>query len=142
MIKNGVDEDQWKKQLDEEIKYASEDVERYKQYNDEWSKQYYLDAKERLEEFTYLKENNIKPLYGWEYDGYNYMNSLMKFLGMAILVAGIAVFMSDIVSGECTPATLKFLLIQPVTRGKVLLSKFIAVTITVLSMILGTDFKS
>lgn len=139
MIKNGVDEDQWKKQLDEEIKYALEDVERYEQYNDEWSKQYYLEAKERLEEFTYLKENNIKPLYGWEYDGYNYMNSLMKFLGMAILVAGIAVFMSDIVSGECTPATLKFLLIQPVTRGKVLLSKFIAVTITVLSMILGTE---
>ncbi|MBM6838115.1 ABC transporter permease subunit, partial [Clostridium saudiense] len=58
---------------------------------------------------------------------------------MAILVAGIAVFMSDIVSGECTPATLKFLLIQPVTRGKVLLSKFIAVTITVLSMILGGE---
>ena len=63
----------------------------------------------------------------------------MQFLGMAILVAGIAVFMSDIVSGECTPATLKFLLIQPVTRGKVLLSKFIAVTITVLTMILGAE---
>lgn len=139
IIKNGVSEDEWKKQLDEEIKYAKEDVERYKDYDDEWSKQYIVQAQERLEKFTYLKENNIEPLYGWEYDSYNYMSSLMQFLGMAILVAGIAVFMSDIVSGECTPATLKFLLIQPVTRGKVLLSKFIAVTITVLSMILGGE---
>ena len=139
IIKNGVSEDEWKKQLDEEIKYAKEEVERYKNYDDEWSKQYIVQAQERLEKFTYLKENNIEPLYGWEYDSYNYMSSLMQFLGMAILVAGIAVFMSDIVSGECTPATLKFLLIQPVTRGKVLLSKFIAVTITVLSMILGGE---
>ena len=139
IIKNGVNEDEWKKQLDEEIKYAKEDIARYEKYDDEWSKQYIVHAQERLEEFTYLKENNIQPLYGWEYDAYNYMSSLMQFLGMAILVAGIAVFMSDIVSGECTPATLKFLLIQPVTRGKVLLSKFIAVTITVLSMILGGE---
>ncbi|MBC5630596.1 ABC transporter permease subunit [Clostridium sp. NSJ-6] len=139
IIKNGVNEDEWKKQLDEEIKYAKEDIARYEKYDDEWSKQYIVQAQERLEEFTYLKENNIQPLYGWEYDAYNYMSSLMQFLGMAILVAGIAVFMSDIVSGECTPATLKFLLIQPVTRGKVLLSKFIAVTITVLSMILGGE---
>lgn len=139
IIKNGGNEDEWKKQLDEEIKYAKEDIARYEKYDDEWSKQYIVQAQERLEEFTYLKEKNIEPLYGWEYDAYNYMSSLMQFLGMAILVAGIAVFMSDIVSGECTPATLKFLLIQPVTRGKVLLSKFIAVTITVLSMILGGE---
>lgn len=139
IIKNGVNEDEWKKQLDEEIEYAKEDIARYEKYDDEWSKQYILEVQERLEKFTYLKENNIQPLYGWEYDAYNYMSSLMQFLGMAILVAGIAVFMSDIVSGECTPATLKFLLIQPVTRGKVLLSKFIAVTITVLSMILGGE---
>ena len=139
IIKNGVSEDVWKKQLDEEIKYTEEEIERYEKYDDEWSKQYLMEAKERLEEFTYLKDNNIEPLYGWEYDTYNYMTSLMQFLGMAILVAGIAVFMSDIVSGECTPATLKFLLIQPVTRGKVLLSKFIAVTITVLTMILGAE---
>lgn len=67
------------------------------------------------------------------------MTSLMQFLGAGLLVCGIAVFMSDIVSGECTPATLKFLLVQPVTRGKVLLSKFIAVTLTVITMILGAE---
>ena len=58
---------------------------------------------------------------------------------MVILVAGIAVFMSDIVSGESTPPTLKFLLVQPITRGKVILSKFMAVVITVVGLIGGLE---
>ncbi len=139
ILKNGIDENGWKIQLNQEIKNLKEQIEHYEQYDDEWSVKYRQQAQEELEMYEYLKANNISPLYGWEYDSYNYMKSLMQFLGMAILVAGIAVFMSDIVSGECTPATLKFLLIQPVTRGKVLLSKFIAVTITVLTMILGAE---
>ena len=48
-------------------------------------------------------------------------------------------FMSDIVSGESTPATLKFLLVQPISRAKVILSKFIAVVITVVAMIAGLE---
>ncbi|SCJ93199.1 ABC-type transport system involved in multi-copper enzyme maturation%2C permease component [uncultured Clostridium sp.] len=139
ILKNGIDENGWKIQLNEEIRNLKEQIKNYEQYDDEWSVKYKQQAQEELEMYEYLKDNNISPLYGWEYDSYNYMKSLMQFLGMAILVAGIAVFMSDIVSGECTPATLKFLLIQPVTRGKVLLSKFIAVTLTVLSMILGAE---
>ena len=47
--------------------------------------------------------------------------------------------MSDIVSGESTPATLKFLLVQPISRAKVILSKFIAVVITVVGMIAGLE---
>ena len=47
--------------------------------------------------------------------------------------------MSDIVSGECTPPTLKFHLVQPISRGKVILSKFIAVVITVVTMIGGLE---
>lgn len=139
ILKNGVDENGWKIQLNEEIRNLKEQIKHYEGYDDEWSVKYRQQAQEELEMYQYLKDNNISPLYGWEYDSYNYMKSLMQFLGMAILVAGIAVFMSDIVSGECTPATLKFLLIQPVTRGKVLLSKFISVTITVLTMILGAE---
>lgn len=138
-IKSGVDEDTWKIELDNNIKDMEQTIEEYKNYNDEWSKTYKLQAEKDLEMYKYLKENNIKPLYGWEYEAYGYMKNLMQFLGISTLLCGIAVFMSDIVSGECTPATLKFLLIQPVTRGKVLLAKFIAVTLTVLIMILGGE---
>lgn len=139
IIKNGENEEAWKLELDERIESSKEYIENLKQYNDEWSKKYLLEEQEQLDMFLYLKDNNIQPLYGWEYEVFGFMKTLMQFLGMAILVSGIAVFMSDIVSGECTPATLKFLLVQPVTRGKVLLSKFIAVVITVLIMIIGTE---
>ncbi|GAB6167934.1 ABC transporter permease [Clostridium carnis] len=139
IIKNGKDKDDWKIKLDEEIKETNTMIASYEKYKDEWSKKYILELNERLERLNYSKENNIEPLYGWEYEAYNYMTNLMKILGMALLLCGISVFMSDIVSGECTPATLKFLLVQPITRGKVLLSKFIAVTLTVLTMIIGGE---
>lgn len=138
-IKTGTDENLWKTQLDQSIASTKDMIAEYERYDEEWSTNAKLQAEQDLEMYEYLKENNIKPLEGWEYDSYGYIKMLFQFLGMAILVSGIAVFMSDIVSGECTPPTLKFLLIQPVTRGKVLLSKFIAVTLTVLSMILGAE---
>lgn len=133
------DAEAWKIKLDQMIEYSKQNIENYKNYDDEWSKRYLMQEQDNLEIYNYLRDNNIEPLYGWEYEAYNYMTSLMQFLGAGLLVCGIAVFMSDIVSGECTPATLKFLLVQPVTRGKVLLSKFIAVTLTVITMILGAE---
>ena len=139
IIENGEDENAWKVELDLRISECKEIIENSKEYDDEWSKNARLVAEENLEIYTYLKENNMEPINGWEYEANNYMQTIMDFLSLAILVCGIAVFMSDIVSGECTPATLKFLLIQPVSRGKVLLSKFIAVTLTVITMIVGGE---
>lgn len=140
MVAKGVtSEDLWKQELEENIANTESYLEETKDYDDEWSLQYREQSKAELEELKYLRDNNIRPLYNWEYQGYGYMKNISQFLGMAILLCGIAVFMSDIVSGECTPATLKFLLVQPVTRGKVLFSKFIAVVITVLTMILGSE---
>lgn len=138
-IKSGVDENLWKTQLDQNIANSKQIIADMDNYDDEWSRRTKLEEEQNLEMYQYLKDNNIKPLEGWEYEAHGYMKMLFQFLGMAMLVSGIAVFMSDIVSGECTPPTLKFLLIQPVARGKVLLSKFIAVTLTVLGMIIGAE---
>lgn len=102
----------------------------------EASKEHY---NERIKEINSALETNKKPVESWEFDGVNFASSLISILGMVILVAGISVFMSDIVSGEATPPTLKFLLVQPITRGKVILSKFIAVVITVVSLIGGLE---
>ncbi|MDZ5016535.1 ABC transporter permease subunit, partial [Clostridium perfringens] len=137
IIKNGISEDAWKKQLDESIKSAENTIKQYEEDGiNEWNKRWYAESKQQLDDLKYLKANNIKPLQGWEYQAFNFLKILNNFFGLGVLIAGIAVFMSDIVSGECTPATLKFLLVQPVKRGKILFSKFIVSVITVLSLIL------
>ncbi|NKF07789.1 ABC transporter permease subunit [Clostridium gasigenes] len=140
MIKNGNDEEVWKLELDNQINNQKETIKSLEDKGiNEYNQNQYLKIKQELEYNNNLKDNNIKPLNGWEFEAYAHMKTLMGILGMGILVAGIAVFMSDIVSGECTPATLKFLLVQPIKRGAVLLSKFISVVIMVLAMILGLE---
>lgn len=105
--------------------------ERYKTYQ-----------KERMEEIDNYLNKDIKPVETWEFNAINYGRGFIETIGLIILVLGIAVFMSDIVSGESTPATLKFLLVQPISRGKVVLSKFIAVTLTVVVMICGLEMAA
>ncbi len=106
------------------------------------NKEYIQGVKQEIENKQYLLDNNIKPVERWELYPGNLAIQGMTILGMVILVAGIAVFMSDIVSGECTPATVKFLLVQPISRAKVILSKFIAVIITVVGMICGVEIAT
>ncbi|MDR5587556.1 ABC transporter permease subunit [Clostridium aquiflavi] len=133
-INNHSDVDQWKLDVTEEIKSHEENLK-----NKDIAEEDKTWISERIDKLKYLEQNNIKPLYGYEFNAYNYIDSVMAILGMVLLAVGISVFMSDIVSGECTPPTLKFLLVQPVSRGKILLSKFIAITITVLTMIISTE---
>lgn len=79
----------------------------------------------------YLLENNIQP----EYNSYDvtataFIRQLFEILGTIFLAVGVIIFSSDMVSGEYTPPTMKFLLTQPVSRGKVLFSKFIALILS------------
>ena len=141
IIKNGISEDAWKKDLDERIENLEATIKDYEETGiTEWNKRWYSESKQTLEDYKYLKANNIKPLDGWEYNSLTFLKNLSSFLGLGLLIAGIAVFMSDIVSGECTPATLKFLLVQPMKRWKILLSKYIVSVITVLLMIIIPQF--
>lgn len=133
-IKNQDNVEQWKVEITEEIKGHEENLKNKNITEDDktW-------ISERINKLKYLEQNDIKPLYGYEFNAYNYIETVVTILGLALLAVGISVFMSDIVSGEYNPPTLKFLLVQPVSRGKVLLSKFIAVTITALTMIMSTE---
>lgn len=133
-LKLGDKPDSWKEDLALEKKSLQEQVDN-KNF-DEDQKSY---AKTRLEEIKMIEEAGIKPVESWEFDPFNNTIGFFNLLGTIILISGIAVFMSDIVSGEATPPTLKFLLVQPISRGKVLISKFIAVTLTVVTMIAGLE---
>ncbi|SFU74255.1 ABC-2 type transport system permease protein [Clostridium sp. DSM 8431] len=129
-IVNSSEEERWKMELNLEKEELTANInegnisESLKEYSEE-----------RLEEINKFLDNNEKPIESWMFDGVNFAKGIMKILGMVILAAGIAVFMSDVVSGEATPATFKFLLVQPVSRGKIILSKFISIVITVVGLI-------
>lgn len=98
--------------------------------------------KQRINEIDMYLEKDIEPIQDWEFNAFNFAKQFLFAIGMIILVSGIAIFMSDIVSGECTPPTLKFLLVQPISRGKVLLSKFISVVIATVTLICGLELAA
>ena len=101
IIENGIEEDAWKKQLDDKIKNLEIIIKEYEDTGiNEWNKVYYAQDKQTLEDYKYLKANNIAPIENWEYNEYSFYNNLSQFFGLGLLIAGIAVFMSDIVSGE------------------------------------------
>lgn len=97
---------------------------------------------QELEQLKYLKDHNIKPMESYDFNAFNYIGRYVSILGQAFLIIGLAVFASDMVSGECTPPTLKLLLTQPVSRSKVIFSKFIAITIAAVGSILIIELLS
>ncbi|MBE6051773.1 MAG: ABC transporter permease [Clostridium sp.] len=137
LLKHKDEPDFWKISLKEEKERIQRDIDEGTMDN-----QIIEHYKERIKEIDKALDEDKRPIESWEFNSINFSISFMDFIGLVILAAGIAVFMSDIVSGESTPPTLKFLLVQPVKRSKIILSKFIAVVITVISMIGGLEILS
>lgn len=71
--------------------------------------------------------------------GINYLYNNLLMVTMAFLSFGLILFNSEAVSSEYNPGTLKFLLIQPVTRTKVLLSKFLVMVVSSSILIIGVQ---
>ncbi|AWZ49362.1 hypothetical protein C3495_11325 [Clostridiaceae bacterium 14S0207] len=146
------------KNLNEEISALKEEIRTNKKVDwkekqarkiESLEKQYEISKKERdknLEQIRsevelnkYYLKNNIKPTPSYMLNGFNFFKHVIEVLGITFLTFGIIIFSSDMVSGEYTPPTMKFLLIQPISRGKVLLSKFIALVTTAVTMILSGE---
>lgn len=71
--------------------------------------------------------------------GFNYLLLNITVVASGFLAFGLILFNADSVSTEYNPGTLKFLLIQPVTRVKVLLSKYIVMITSSLMLIIITQ---
>ena len=99
-------------------------------------------TKIELEELKYLQDHNIQPQEYYDFNAFKYIEEIIENLGQVFLVIGISVFAADMVSGEWTPPTMKLLLAQPVSRRKVLLSKFIATIIAAVGLILLIEILS
>ncbi|MBU3112466.1 ABC transporter permease [Clostridium lacusfryxellense] len=95
-----------------------------------------------LQKSKYLYDNNIKPEEGNKLNALNFIQTLFGVLGTIFIALGVMVFTGDMVSGEFTPPTMKILLTQPVSRAKVLASKFIAVAGVATLLILVVEILS
>ncbi|MCD2346792.1 ABC transporter permease subunit [Clostridium guangxiense] len=77
----------------------------------------------------YYLDNNVDPYSETGKDVFSAFLNTKAFIEIIIVFMIIAVATSDIVSSEYSPATIKMLLAKPVSRFKILLSKFIAIFI-------------
>lgn len=90
----------------------------------------------------YLLKKNIQPEDPGKFTATVCIQKLFFILGEIFIIVTIAVFSGDIVSGEFTPPTMKVLITQPVPRGKILMSKFIAAALVSVIFILVTEIIS
>jgi ABC-2 type transport system permease protein len=129
----------WKIKLKEQIDNMEKDL------NDNSAR---MDS--RQEDFTkldlqknkYLYDNNIKPVNEDVLSGFSFIKALFMILGTIFIAVGVMVFTGDMVSGEFTPPTMKILLTQPVSRAKVLASKFISVAVVATLLILAVEISA
>lgn len=84
----------------------------------------------------YCLEHNIRPIMGMDFSGFTLLDGFINTIGGLLLAIIAAIIAGDIVSSEYTPPTLKILLTKPVSRIKVLLSKYFAAIIGTLSIVL------
>jgi ABC-2 type transport system permease protein len=98
----------------------------------------------QLNEYTYKLKHNIKSdsMNDGKISGYTIVAGLFMANGniLLMLIVIIVIFASDIVSGEYTPPTMKLLLTKPVSRRKILISKFIAAFTATVVIVLSIEF--
>lgn len=87
----------------------------------------------------YLLEHNIKPESQMSPTSLNVLMAIIQSLGPLFIVIIIAILASDSVSAEYTPPTMKVLLTRPVSRGRVLLSKYLSSVIACIAVILSVE---
>lgn len=123
----------WKEALDNRVKEQEKIV---KEASDAQSKKVQGQELERLKIY---QKHNI-PLDSENYNtGINYYILNVTMIAASFLAIGLSLFNGDNVSNEYNPGTLKFLLVQPVSRIKVLLSKFVVMLLSSTALIMITQ---
>lgn len=92
-----------------------------------------------IERLTYHLDHDISIAEPNLNLGFNYLNMSLVVILSGFMAFGLILFNADIMSGEYNPGTLKFLLIQPVTRIKVLLAKYLATVLASIGLIVGVQ---
>lgn len=96
----------------------------------------------QIKQQQYYIDNNVKPEEAGTFNALSGLQYIIYFIDMLFLAVIIASFTGDIVSGECTPPTMKILLTKPVSRAKILLSKFITAILTAVGTVAGVELAA
>ncbi|WP_461206536.1 ABC transporter permease subunit [Clostridium sp. DL1XJH146] len=128
----------WKEKLKQTNKDIEAEIEMYKE-NPDIDISMIQGMETQLEMNNYMLDNDIEPVEYYELNTNKYFQDIIMFLGAIFLAIGLSIFSADIVSGEFTPATVKVLLTQPVKKGKVILSKFIAIALSSIVLVMVAE---
>ncbi len=123
----------WRKAANLELENYKADL---KDVNDPESK---ANIESEIERLTYHLDHDISTAEPNLNTGLNYLNLSLVVILSGFMTFGLILFNADIMSGEYSPGTLKFLLIQPVTRIKVLLAKYLSTVLASLGLIVGVQ---
>lgn len=138
----------WEKALEKTNSMLKDKLEDAKKKEDFNQIQFYTKS---IENNDYCLKNNIKPSSDYDITAVSMLSRTNMFAAIVIFSIIIAIIASDSISGEFNPATIKLLLTKPISRQRVLFSKFVAAIITctlsflliksLMFLIIGIAFK-
>ncbi|MDT8719048.1 ABC transporter permease subunit [Clostridium sp. 19966] len=129
-----INNDNWKEKLQEQIDSTKNSMENASE--SDGSKE---NIRKELIRYQYMLDHNIKYSDDTKPSGINMLLNIIESLGPLFIVIIIAIMASDIVSSEYTPPTMKVLLTRPISRAKLLASKFLAAIIANVAVIIGIE---
>lgn len=139
-IKTSYEEDTWRQTLQEENEQIKKDMEQHMSNNE--AVQNFTSS--QIEKNNYHLENDIMPA---NYDAWQFV--LQNNFLLALVTLFTIIVAAGIVANEFKWGTIKLLLIRPISRAKILLSKYISVLlfalwtllyVLILSFIVGAVF--
>lgn len=100
-----------------------------------------IDYNKELRFLEYLYENKI-PEYTSSYNSFNFIFNFLSGLFPVLFLLLIILLSSDILTKEIEESTIKLILIQPISRVKILSGKYLALISSIASIIFSTFFIS
>jgi ABC-2 type transport system permease protein len=131
-LKNGLKDD-WRENVKNEITNLKKTME------GETDQEVNASLGQEITRLQVHLDEDINPEDIHKNTGFNYLLSSLTMIVAGFLGLGIIIFSADSVSNEYNPGTMKFLLIQPVSRVKVLLSKYIVMLISTIGLLAVTQ---
>ena len=134
-------ENDWRKNYKDQIASLKEEVASFpaKKEATKDDADMIAEIEQNIEELELKLTADTSPGDEHKNSGINYLHSVISLVSGGFLAFGLILFNGDGVSNEYNPGTFKFLLIQPVTRAKVLLSKYIVMASTSTVLIVGVQ---